>query len=175
MPIPSNLWRKNNGTPSALLSTDRDATGLPWDNLINNEEGRLACGWEPAPDYPDYNPQTEMPVWVDDEWVIEQLPAPPPQVVKVSKMDFARLFTNNEKASINAAKAKIRQMTDADYANPLFTNLVMLELVFNAFEYPLEYIELTHPDTLQGINVLALAGILAPERVAEVLSNTIPN
>lgn len=172
------MYRKDGGAPQALPAIDYDAAGQPWTDLASNAEGRAACGWTLAPAQPSYDPSTEEVVWVDGAWEVRALPpAPEPalQPIRVTKIDFSRLFTLSERAALNAAKATIRAMTPTDYADPAKEPLVQLEIVVESFDLPAEFIELDHPDTVIAVGtVLVNAGILTPARAAEVLANTPP-
>lgn len=65
-----DLWRKNGGPPRDLPQDDIDASKQSWSDLANNPEGREACGWVRAPEYPEYDTATHKPVWGTTDWVI---------------------------------------------------------------------------------------------------------
>ena len=95
---------------------------------------------------------------------------------RVTKIVFSRLFTFQERAILNAAKATIRGMTPNDYGNPFLMPIVALELIMDAFELPAEYIELNHPDTILAIGtVFVQAGILTKARSEQILNNLMPD
>jgi len=68
-----------------------------------------------------------------------------------TKVEFLSRFTTSERLAARASS----DMVVADLMN-------MLELA--------EYISINDPATIQGINYLAYVGILAPNRVQEILS-----
>lgn len=106
----------------------------------------------------------------------EAFSAPPPPVssrepVRVSKADFQRLLTPTERYSLNALRKQIATLTPADYPDPANALLVAAEDVMFAFEQPLEFIELDHPETYQGLMLLSYLGILTADRVAEIVAS----
>lgn len=105
-------------------------------------------------------------------------PAPLVGGRRVSKIDFARLFTFDERVRLNAARAQIKAMGPQAYAAPgQFGALLALEVVLENLEQPLEYIELDHPETAQGLAVLALAGVLGADpqpRIVQILAGQSP-
>ncbi len=95
---------------------------------------------------------------------------------RVTKIAFSRLFTFQERAILNAAKATIRGMTPNDYGNPFLMPIVALELIMDAFELPAEFIELNHPDTILAIGtVFVQAGILTRQRAEQILAYQMPD
>jgi hypothetical protein len=173
--IPNTLWQKAGGTPAPLPASDRDATGTPWDNLAGNAAGRAACGYTKAPDWPDFDPATQVPGWVNGAWVVGAIPTPTPAVRTVSHYEFSNLLTNDEKVRINAAKAQIAAMTAANYGDVAFSGLIAVQLVFDAFALA-SFIELTASATIYGVGtILRAAGIFTTDaRAAAVLAGTPP-
>lgn len=43
------LWRRNSGELQELPFADYDPTGTHWTDLVNNPDGRAACGWVEDP------------------------------------------------------------------------------------------------------------------------------
>jgi hypothetical protein len=75
---------------------------------------------------------------------------------KITKLALLNRFTNNELAVYYAAVA---------------SNIGLAILDKKLFAA--EYIDLTRPDTIYGINVLAGAGLITPQRASEILNNPI--
>jgi hypothetical protein len=76
MSIPNDFWIK--GGAAMLLPYRDQAGGFYYDNLANNPDGRTACGYTKAPDWPDFDPTTQEPIWQGGGWVLFNLPAPSP-------------------------------------------------------------------------------------------------
>lgn len=94
--------------------------------------------------------------------------------VRVSKADFQRLFAASERYNINALRKTVAAITPAEYADPANVLILAAEDVLYAFEQPLEFIELDHPETAQGLQLLAYLDVIAPERIAEIICNVPP-
>lgn len=172
--IANDLWQKAGGVPASLPASDHDADGLPWDNLVDNADGRTACGYTKAPDWPDFDPTTQHAVWISDGWSIQALPTPAPAIVRVSRYEFSQLLTIEEKVKISAARAQIRAMTPANYADNAYAGLVGLEQVLDAFDLPTD-IELTAAATIYAVEtVLVAAGIITSDRATHILANLPP-
>ena len=96
---------------------------------------------------------------------------------KVEKIDFMRLFTMEERVRYNALRKMISGMTAADYSSsePMMQLFIALDIVFAAFELA-AMIELDHPETRQGLGLLAAGGVFGfdPEhqarRMGEILN-----
>jgi hypothetical protein len=76
----SEIWyRRNGGAPAPLPSFAVDEAGNNWTDLANNPEGREACGFQPAPEQPDYDPATQIVRWDDaaEAWAVEDKPEVP--------------------------------------------------------------------------------------------------
>ena len=100
--------------------------------------------------------------------------APKPEPVRVSKADFQRLLKPTERYALNALRKVIATLTPADYADPANTLILAAEDVMFAFEQPAEFIELDHPETAQGLELLAYLDVIEPDRVAEIIGNRPP-
>lgn len=95
--------------------------------------------------------------------------------VRVTKMDFSRLFTLSERAAQQAARKHIASMTPTEYASLENLGYVYLDVMFQNFDLPTEYIELNHPDTIYAIEtVMVNAGLLTAERAAQIIANQPP-
>jgi hypothetical protein len=100
---------------------------------------------------------------------------------RVEKIDFMRLFTMTERATYNALRKSVAAMTPADYAktDPQSQLMIALDLVFDSFDLVL-MVELDHPETIQGMQLLAMGGVFGPDpehqalRVSQVLSGQLP-
>lgn len=106
----------------------------------------------------------------------EFTPAPPPPSgpFRVSKADFQRLFAPTERYAINALRKEVAALVPADYTDPAKTLLVAAEDVLFAFEQPLEFIELDHPETAQGLALLSYLDVIDAARIPEILANQMP-
>lgn len=85
--------------------------------------------------------------------------------VQISRIDFSRLFTGLQQARINALRKAVADLTVSDYSDPSKGLLIQLEIVFQQFDLPLEYIELNHEDTRLGLELLGYAGIFGEDPV----------
>lgn len=100
---------------------------------------------------------------------------------RVEKSDFMRLFTIEERVKYYSLSKQTSTITIDDYLSndPLKRMLVSLEVVFKQFDLA-QKIELDHPETLQGLQLLAMAGIFGTndavkaERIAQVLMAVLP-
>lgn len=96
---------------------------------------------------------------------------------KIEKIDFMRLFTMEERVRYNALRKTIAAMTASDYASsdPMMQLFIALDIVFDAFELA-AMIELNHPETAQGLELLAAGGVFGSDpahqaaRTAEILN-----
>ena len=123
---------------------------------INQFHPDIARDFEPVPN-------EVRPGWVrkDGQW---SAPAPAPQpepeptYPKVTPVQFKLLFTSPERVAIKAARA----------TDPVVDDL--WELV----EDPrMEYVDFGLKSVRDSIGYLATAGLIAPERVAEIISGTL--
>lgn len=142
---------------------------------------------------PFENPPGRRVVMVDDShqvqpgWIfnpgtntlISTVPMQGPK--RVNKVDFMRLFTLTERVRFNAFKKQVAALQGADYvsSDPAKQLLVALEVLFEQLD-AVSIVELDHSETVQGIGLLAMAGILgsdpeaADARVAQILSGQLP-
>jgi hypothetical protein len=100
-------------------------------------------------------------------------PPPPPEPIRISKIDFLRLFTPTESAVFNRKRKEAQLLAPADYADPSKALLVSFEVFLNFFDAT-DIIELNNADTVSGVTLLSALGVIAPERVAQVLAGTRP-
>lgn len=108
---------------------------------------------------------TEVAQLQSDGWVIlserppappEPTPAPPPPVI-LNKVDFLRLFYQQERIDIRAAGV----------VNPIIAD----------YQYMLDAavtVNLQDPDILTGVPLLEQAGLIGPGRAAQILANEPP-
>lgn len=97
---------------------------------------------------------------IGDRWIDNELiPSTEiPTKTKVSPIEFKLLFTSTERIAIKAAKA-----TDP-----------ILEDAFEILDDPrLTYVDLTLTSNKNLVGYLALQNLIAPERVAEILTGVI--
>lgn len=78
--------------------------------------------------------------------------------VKITKLAFRNRFTANEKAALYTASASSQGIALKIYIDDLAVA---------------SYVDLKRPDTIAAINLLAQIGIVASERVAQILSTTV--
>jgi hypothetical protein len=133
--------------------------------------------------YP-YHPSTFEPWTLEtaEEFLAQvQLPPAAEQVaiiepVRVSKARFGDLFTTAEHRAMNLIRWQITQLTLDDRVNAA-NPLPDVEVLFQKFDLPAEFIELDNALTVQGISVLGMLGIFggnAVTRIEAILSNTLP-
>ena len=96
----------------------------------------------------DANPPA--PAWAVPDPTPEPQPQPAPRIL--TKLEYLRLFTQQERIAIRTA---------ADQTPELFDYLEMLKLA--------EDINLDDPDTIGAVTLLELAGLIAPGRASEIL------
>ena len=93
----------------------------------------------------------------------EPVPDPPARL-QVSRPEFKQLLTSSERIAIRTARAY--SGTDAQAV----AIKAGLDDLFDILDDPaLTYVDLTLPTTAAGVQLLAQAGLIAPERVAEIL------
>lgn len=108
---------------------------------------------------------TEVAQWQGIQWIVlaerPPEPAPPPPLlptpVILNKVDFLRLFYQQERIDIRAAST----------INPIIAD----------YQYMLDAavtVNLQDPDILTGIPMLEAAGLLGPGRAAQILANEPP-
>lgn len=101
---------------------------------------------------------------------------------RVEKIDFMRLFTLEERVRYNAIRKITEQLTSEDYMSqePMKQLFVALDIVFGSFDLA-ALIELDHPETQQGMGLLAAAGIFGNDpnhqtsRLSQVLAGQLPS
>lgn len=97
---------------------------------------------------------------------------------RVSRIDFSRLFTLEEKIALNAVRAQVAALPANAYLDAVqYGALLAAEVVLQSFELPLEHIELDHPDTAAGLGVLGMVGVFganAAARIAAILAGRPP-
>jgi hypothetical protein len=100
---------------------------------------------------------------------------------RVNKVDFMRLFTLPERIRFNAFKKQVMGLTPTDYVStePSKQLLVALEVLFEQLD-AVSIIELNHAETVEGIGLLAMSGILgdsetAATRMSEILAGQLPD
>jgi hypothetical protein len=99
---------------------------------------------------------------------------PPAMPMRVSKIQFSRLFTTAELVAQNIKRKQIAALQPADYANPANAGLVGLEIVLQKLDLLTEFVELDHADTIAAIDLLQTLGVLSAERAAAVLAGDAP-
>ena len=116
----------------------------------------IAREFEPVPDEVQHG-------WVrtDGQWAAPApapQPEPEPVYPKVTPVQFKMLFTSPERVAIKAARA----------TDPVVDDL--WELVGDT---RMEYVDFGLKSVRDSIEYLATAGLIAPERVAEIISGTL--
>lgn len=122
------------------LAISPDDLGPPadfWDLVVSNET-EVEIGWTKLPDGTFTPPAAST-------------------VRNVSRREFARLFTPQERIAIRAASASNPQLAD-------LYELMTLD----------ETVNLAHPDVSLGIGALVSAGLLTQARGAAILAGTAP-
>lgn len=118
-------------------------------------------------------------------WEATEEPRPTPagsyDPRRVSKIDFRRLLTAEEAARVRLLEAaprvtalELAQAFDPETPTPDLQIRVAVEDALQQFALLPEFVELAHPDTAEFIQVLALAGVVAPERVPVILAGLPP-
>lgn len=113
----------------------------------------LQDGQEPAPGW----------VWEGGEFHPPVEEVAPTEPRRVSCIDFSRLFRGPQQIKINAWRKQVAALTSEDYADPTQALAIQLELVFQAFDLPDEFIELDHPDLTLALGLLAYAGVFGDD------------
>ena len=86
---------------------------------------------------------------------------------RLSKIYFMRLFSTAETVRYNALRRQVANLTVADYDDPAKLPLVQTEVFFQRFDAT-DVLELEHPETQQGLQLLAYMGTFGsdPEVIA---------
>lgn len=150
-----------------LPSTDIGSPGpLPKDLIGLKDQSLADLGWtDPALGYRGFG---FFPV---PDPVVQ----PPAKVVRVSKIDFSRLLTLPERAALLGLRKQIAAMSPAEFADPVNTAFVQAAIMFESFDLPAEFIELTHPDTVAAVGTLMVAlGVITSKRATEILAGQAP-
>ena len=109
---------------------------------------------------------------VNDEFVPPEPVEEAKVIIRVTKAEFGDLFTLQEHAAMNLLRWQIEQMDAADRVNPN-NPLVTAQVIFQKFDLPAEFIELSHPTTEMGLGLLGLFGVFganAEERIQTILN-----
>jgi hypothetical protein len=127
---------------------------------------------------PEFTPPA-IPQFRGDGWVILDAvpdvpppsppPPPPPEVRRVIKADFLRLFTASERVAFNLQRKLVEALQPADYTDPNKAGLVGLEVFLLTYD-AIDVIELTHPETIEGMGVLVALGVVTQSRADDVLA-----
>lgn len=166
------MWRQNNGVPRLLKPVEYDENGLSWTDVANSPDAQEALNLEPVP-YPEYDVSTEQPVWneANEEWDI--VPWMPPRGLRVTKSDFSRLFTFEQRGKLEVLEyqANTANLTDPVQA----ARFVPVKVMFRSFNLPAEFIELDHPETAQSFyGILIPEGVVDQAEAERILSNIPP-
>jgi hypothetical protein len=103
-------------------------------------------------------PDEVGPGWTYEDGTFIAPPVPEPGPIILNKVDFLRLFTQQERIDIRAAAAV--NPVVADYQS-------MLDAAVT--------VNLQDPDILSGIPLLEQAGLIGPGRAAQILANEPPS
>lgn len=106
---------------------------------------------------------------VDVGWTVDQVTntffEPQPigdGVPRLSKIYFMRLFTTEETVRYNSLRRQVANLTIADYDDPTKLPLVQTEVFFQRFDAT-DVLELEHPETQQGLQLLAYMGMFGAD------------
>lgn len=99
----------------------------------------------------------EYQAWVAAGGIADVIKAPTPRVM--SKLEFRRLFTMQERVTID--NAPDNAAFPAEVRAAMKTMLTDLALA--------EQVHLDDADIVYGVNFMAQVGLIAPERVAQIL------
>lgn len=98
---------------------------------------------------------------------------PEPANMRRSKIDFWRLFTAEEETRFNRTRRQVQALADADYDDTAKAGLVAMERFLNRFDAT-PVVELDHPETLEGVDLLVMLDIITLERAAQVKAGEQP-
>jgi hypothetical protein len=108
--------------------------------------------------------QREGGTWV----VLEEAPPAPPapyEPIRRSKADFARLFRGAQEIQVNKWEKICKAVPPEEYDDPASALTLTVERVLKSFERPLEFIELNHPETRQGLEILSYVDVFGTDPV----------
>lgn len=112
----------------------------------------------------------------DGQWIAPE--SPPPAVapaIQMAIIDFLRLFRAEELVGFNRLQKDVAGLSAADYTDPDKAALVGFEVFLTHYQaLRAGLIELNHAETIQGLSLLVPLGVLAPARLARVLSGQPP-
>lgn len=98
---------------------------------------------------------------------------PKPSPHRLPKIDYWRLFTGDEETKFNRARRQVAGLTDADYEDEAKAGLIGLERFLNRFDAT-PIVEVDHPETHQGVDLLVALSILTAERAVAVKAGDLP-
>ena len=82
------LYSRNGGYPAPCPQSGAEPNGTIWTDLPNNPEGRAARGLVAAPGKPAYDAGAETLDWIDNAWVVVDLPPPVETPIEIVRNDF---------------------------------------------------------------------------------------
>lgn len=150
----SSWARVENDTAIEVISTDPEITFHP----------ELAALFLPVPDGTLAGATFDGTDWMNPPPPTLPEPVTAPGRLQVSRPEFKQLLTSAERIAIRTARAY-----GGDNAQALAIKAGLDDL-FDILEDPaLTYVDLSLPTTQEGVTLLAQVGLIAPERVAEIL------
>lgn len=141
-----------------------------------------AWPWIYAETAPPALAEGEAAVWAGGAWYVQPYQEPPAEPdlpaaapLRISKIDFSRLFTAQEFVAYLALEAQTKALAPADFADPDKVALVQAAAMFKKFDMLPDLIELDHPETIAGVGqVLVATGVLTEGEAARILANVPP-
>lgn len=128
------------------------------------------CTSFPPPEYSE----GQIPQWRGNRWVIRSeadLPIPQPFIrneyipIRMTKIDFSRLFRNEQLARIQSWRNYILSLNPSNVDLPENETLRNVAALLTKLDQLTEYIELNHPDTILGVVAFGMIGIYGPDPV----------
>ena len=98
-------------------------------------------------------------------------PKPTPHFLP--KVDFWRLFTDDEETAFNRARRRVASLTDLDYDDPVKARLVAFERFLNRFDAT-SVVDVDHPETQAAIDLMVSLEILTAERATQAKLGVCP-
>lgn len=126
------------------------------DATWQNPPGRIVVG------LPDNSPVAAGWFYNKDSGAFRPTEPTTGSVRRIEKIDFMRLFTVEERVRYNALRRQVAGMTVADYEDAAKQSLVAAEVMLQQFDLAAQ-IELDHPETIQGLELMGLLGIFGTE------------